>query len=194
MKKLLGLLILASAALAVAQDAPPPSQGTPPQPPPPPQRPTPALRALQQDAGMGEEMILVTFLQRRGSMQQLELSKEQSDALTAEMKKIDDQIAKIQGSMPEAIQKQAELVKEAKPDNAAVMAAVEKVWNLRMEQAKLQTQKILVIKNGLTVEQQKKALELIQQGRPARQPRQPRTPANRDTPPPPDAPPPPAKM
>jgi len=105
-------------------------------------------------------------------MEQLNLSAEQRNAVTDELKKIDVQIAEIQTALPAAIQKQADLIKVEKPNDKAVMKAVDNVWGLRGKMAKLQTQKILVIKKHLTVEQQKRALELMQESRAARRPPQ----------------------
>jgi Spy/CpxP family protein refolding chaperone len=176
MKKTLGLLALTLTTLAVAQDAttnaPPRAQQRQPRTPQTStNRPTP-VRPIQVD-GVAEEMSLVTFLLRPRTMEQLELTQEQRAAITNDLKKIDVQTAELQKGMAEAIQKQAELIKLDKPDHDDVMKAVDDVWALRGNLAKLQTQRILSVKNHLTSEQQKRALELMQESRPASRARTP---------------------
>lgn len=63
------------------------------------------------------------------------------------------------------MQKQAELMKAEKIDEAAVMAAIDEVWDARKEIAKNQARRIIVVKNILTPEQIGKALEIVKERR-----------------------------
>jgi len=67
----------------------------------------------------------------------------------------------------DAMEKQAELLKADKIDEAAVMAEIDKSFDARKEMAKRQTKRVIAIKAVLTPEQVAKALE-IAKDRPAR--------------------------
>ena len=64
-----------------------------------------------------------------------------------------------QGRMREAMKKQAQLLAADKIDEAAVMAAIEEVFELRKQAAKEQVKRIIAVKSVLTPEQIKKAKE-----------------------------------
>jgi len=59
------------------------------------------------------------------------------------------------------MERQAELLKSEKVDEAAVMAALEETWNARKEVAKLQTKRLVAVRSILTVEQIAKAREAM---------------------------------
>ena len=60
-----------------------------------------------------------------------------------------------------AMDKQAKLLKEPKIDEAAVMAAIDELFDLRKEMAKSQTKRMIAIKSLLTPEQLEKATEAM---------------------------------
>ncbi|MBO7683474.1 MAG: Spy/CpxP family protein refolding chaperone [Kiritimatiellae bacterium] len=62
-----------------------------------------------------------------------------------------------QGKMREAMKRQAQLLSADKIDEAAVMAAIEEVFELRKQAAKEQVKRIIAVKSILTPEQIKKA-------------------------------------
>jgi len=64
-------------------------------------------------------------------------------------------------SLRESMKKQTELLKADKIDEAAVMAEIDKAFDVRKELAKRQTKRIIAIKSILTPEQIAKALEEI---------------------------------
>lgn len=92
--------------------------------------------------------------------EKLGITEEQSaklKALNAEkdgLKEIDERIRK-------GMERQAELLKADKVDEAAVMAALDEVWEARKEVAKRQTKRIIAVKSILTPEQVAKAREAI---------------------------------
>lgn len=65
----------------------------------------------------------------------------------------------------EAIERQTNLMKEAKPDETAVMAAIDEHFNLRKEMAKAQMKRVLAVKALLTPEQIEAALETLKKMR-----------------------------
>lgn len=70
-------------------------------------------------------------------------------------KKINDIQAKIRAAM----EKQAELLKADSPDEDAVMKAIDELFRLRRDLAKVQTRRVLAVKKLLTPEQLKQATE-----------------------------------
>ena len=69
-----------------------------------------------------------------------------------------------QKKVREASMKQAELMKAEKIDEAAVMAAIDEVFELRKKMAKEQAKRTIAIKSILTPEQVKKAQEEMKNG------------------------------
>lgn len=74
-------------------------------------------------------------------------------------------IKELQLKTRDAMEKQARLMTEVKPDEAAVMAAIDELFDLRKEMAKTQTKRILAVKALLTTEQLEKALEEMKKAR-----------------------------
>lgn len=70
-------------------------------------------------------------------------------------------VGELQGKTRGAMEKQAKLMKEAKPDEAALMAAIDELFELRKEIAKLQTKRVLSMKALLTPEQLAAALDTM---------------------------------
>jgi len=65
----------------------------------------------------------------------------------------------------DSMEKQADLLEAEKIDEAAVMAEIDKAFELRKEMAKAQTKRIIAIKSILTPEQIAKALECKGKGK-----------------------------
>ena len=92
--------------------------------------------------------------------EKLGITEEQSaklKALNAErggLKELNERIRK-------GMERQAELLKADKVDEAAVMAALDEVWEARKEVAKRQTKRIIAVKSILTPEQIAKTREAI---------------------------------
>ena len=92
--------------------------------------------------------------------EKLGITEEQSaklKALNAEKDGLKDLNERIRKGM----ERQAELLKADKVDEAAVMAALDEVWEARKEVAKRQTTRIIAVKSILTPEQVAKAREAI---------------------------------
>jgi len=128
-------------------------------------------------------------------VEKLGLSEEQSAKLKEVNKGGQEAAGETQKKIRAAMEKQAELLKAKEIDEAAVMASVDEVFDLRKAAAKEQMKKIIAVRAILTPEQIEKAREAMKQMRGRRPEGQgyrgrPR-PEGQDNPPPP--PPPPAK-
>ena len=86
-----------------------------------------------------------------------------------------------QAKIREATMRQVELMKADKVDEAAVMKAIDEVFELRKEAAKEQAKRVIAVKSVLTPEQVKKAHEEMQKVFAARGDRGPRRNGPRDT-------------
>lgn len=86
-----------------------------------------------------------------------------------QIKKLDaDNRAKVQElqkKVRELVEKQAQLMKAEKIDEAAVMAAIDELFECRKEMAKVQTKRLIDVKAMLTPEQVKQATELLKEFR-----------------------------
>ena len=111
-----------------------------------------------------------------------------SDEVQLQIKKIDldsrKVIRELQKKTREAMEKQAKLMKEAKVDEAAVMSAIDELFDLRKEMAKAQIKRVLAVKALLTPEQLEKAVEEL---RKVREERRGKRDKKGQTPPPPPA-------
>ena len=85
------------------------------------------------------------------------------DATQIKIKEIDLDLRKtnreLQKKTREVMEKQAKLMKEAKVDEAAVMSAIDELFDLRKEMAEAQIKRVLAVKALLTPEQLEKAAE-----------------------------------
>ena len=85
-----------------------------------------------------------------------------SDEVKAQLKQLDrearESIKDLQQKTKAAMDRQASLLKESKIDEAAVMTAIDELFDLRKAMAKAQTKRIIAVKALLTPEQLEKAL------------------------------------
>lgn len=65
----------------------------------------------------------------------------------------------LQSQVRKGMERQAELLNAEKIDEAAVMAALDEVWAAKKEIAKLQTKRVIAVREVLTPDQIKQALE-----------------------------------
>lgn len=82
----------------------------------------------------------------------------------AKLKALNDDkssIRSIQERIRKGMERQTELLKADKVDEAAVMAAIDEVWDARKEVAKAQTRRVIAVKSILTAEQVKQATEAL---------------------------------
>ena len=75
------------------------------------------------------------------------------------------ELKELQAKVRQGSERQAELLKAEKIDEAAVMAAVEAVWNAKMAIAKVQTKRVIAIRSVLSPEQVRQALEIFRSTR-----------------------------
>ena len=92
--------------------------------------------------------------------EKLGITEEQSAKLKALHAEKDGQ-KELNERIRRGMERQAELLKADKVDEAAVMAALDEVWEARKEVAKRQTKRIIAVKSILTPEQIAKAREAI---------------------------------
>ena len=100
-------------------------------------------------------------------MQKIGVSDEQAKKLKASWKKIGDQSQKMDEEIHVLARQQAELAKQvlAQPgsDTKELMALVEKIGMLRIEQAKQAMQRVILIRDHLTPEQRTKLNALLEE-------------------------------
>ena len=105
------------------------------------------------------------------------LSEEQRGKIKEINKANRDNSEDLRKALRDAMEKQAELLKADKIDEAAVMAEIDKAFDARREMAKRQTRRVIAIRAVLTPEQVSKALEILkdrQQSKQARRGKGPR--------------------
>ena len=113
---------------------------------------------MQEGGSIG---FLVPLLQKPETAAKIGLSEEKAQALAASFAEIDAQLKAANGKLPAAFKKQADVLEAEPVDEAAVLAAVNEVWDLRREVAVLQTRKVVAIRQTLDAEQIGKARELL---------------------------------
>ncbi len=106
---------------------------------------------------------LVPLLQKPETAAKIGLPEEKAQALAATFADLDAQLKAVNEKLPAAFKRQAEALEAATPDEAAVLAAVNEVWDLRREVALLQTRKVLAIRATLGAEQIEKARALLRE-------------------------------
>lgn len=94
------------------------------------------------------------------------LSEEQKAKL-AEFKGAREANRELQKKVGEGMKRQMELLQAETIDEAAVMAAIDEVFEVRKQMAKEQTKRVIAIRSVLTPEQIKKARELMKEKRSA---------------------------
>jgi Spy/CpxP family protein refolding chaperone len=151
-KNMKSLMMTVVAALACAAFAQAPEGGAP--------------REGGRRGGMGPGMMgggammdpIVRMVSNPKAAEKLGLSEEQQAKLK-EINKIDEAGRERQKKVREAMMKQLDLMKADKVDEAAVMKAIDEVFELRKEMAKDQAKRVIVVKSILTPEQIAKAHE-----------------------------------
>jgi len=91
------------------------------------------------------------------------LSEEQQKKIKEIGKESRNGMDEMRKQLKETMKKQAELLKAEKVDEAAVMAEIDKAFDIRKEMAKRQTRRVIQIKAILTPEQVEKALTAVKE-------------------------------
>ncbi|MBO4709585.1 MAG: Spy/CpxP family protein refolding chaperone [Kiritimatiellae bacterium] len=151
MKSLIIVAVAALSCVAFAEGAP--EGGA---------RPEGGRRGFGHREGMGPMMggmdPIVRMVSNPAIAEKIGLSDEQKAKLN-ELKKGPEVARESQKKVHEAMEKQIELMKAEKIDEAAVMAAIDEVFELRKAMAKEQAKRVIAVKSVLTPEQVKKAHE-----------------------------------
>lgn len=103
--------------------------------------------------------------------EKLNLTEEQTAKIREITKSSQESTKALRDKMRAAMEKQAEILKAEKVDEAAAMAAIDELFEVRKEMAKAQTKRIIQVKAILTPEQLAKAKEEMgkrMSGRPSR--------------------------
>ena len=108
-------------------------------------------------------------------MQKVGITQEQVDKLKAALKDLDDASQKINEEIMTLSRQQGELARKVLVETGAnpeeLMQLVEKIGKLRTDQAKLMTQRIIIIRDNLTPEQRTKIGTVLQEEQQTRQQR-----------------------
>lgn len=116
---------------------------------------------------MGMDPIAIAVMRPR-IVEKLGLSDEQKEKLKAVTDRVKDSRESTDSKVREATMKEINLMKAEKVDEAAVMKAIDEVFELRKQMAKEQARRVIEIKSILTPEQITKAREEMRAGFAAR--------------------------
>lgn len=97
--------------------------------------------------------------------EKLAITPEQQEKLDACLKGGREQASARQKKLRDAMQRQMSLLEAEKVDEAAVMTAIDEVFDIRKEMAKDQTRRMIAVKSILTPEQIAKGFEELKQQR-----------------------------
>ncbi|MBQ9726642.1 MAG: hypothetical protein IJV65_03955 [Kiritimatiellae bacterium] len=114
------------------------------------------------DAGASLGFV-VPLLQKPETAAKIGLDPDKAAALAATFEDLDAQIEAVNEKLPDAFRRQADALDAAEPDEAAVLAAVNEVWDLRREVAVLQTRKLLAVRTTLDAGQIAAARKLLKE-------------------------------
>jgi len=106
---------------------------------------------------------IVRLVRNPAVAKELGLSDEQKAKIDEILKSGRD--PELQKELRDSMKRQSELLKAEKIDEAAVMAEIDKAFDIRKEVAKRQTKRVIAIKSTLTPEQVQKALEIVMKRR-----------------------------
>lgn len=121
---------------------------------------------MMADGGeMGDPMISRVLAPNSPMMKELSLAPEQVESLKKIFKDQNTEMMALREKMKEVSVKQAELMAQDLPDEAAVMKGIETIGAIRMETAKLLTGKMLAALRVLTPEQRTKMQALLKERR-----------------------------
>lgn len=118
---------------------------------------------------MGGEMMggdpVVRAVMNPRAAEKLGLSEEQKAKVAALRNSDKETVKALQEKVREGMKRQLDLLKAEKVDEAAVMKAIDDVFEARKEMAKAQTKRMISVKAVLTPEQITKALETMKEMR-----------------------------
>lgn len=109
--------------------------------------------------------MVLRFLTNPRFGQQFGITDEQRTALTASMTTYDEQIDALRPALEAALKAQTDALNQENPDEGQVMVAVDAVWKLRTDIAKIQTRKLMAVQKQLTPEQSTRLRTMMTQMR-----------------------------
>lgn len=116
-------------------------------------------------AGLTHANWIANRIASKEFLEKVGIQGEQAAKLKASMEAIDKQSAKLNEQIKIAAGQQAQIAKKVLAEPGAnvgeIMAIIEKIGKMRTEQAKLATQRLVVIRDNLTAEQREKASALL---------------------------------
>ena len=146
------LLMFATVALAAASLVAGPKEGR-----------EPGQRGRRGGMEGGSSDPVVRLVSNPKVAEKIDLSEEQRGKIKEINKANRDNSEDLRKALRDAMEKQAELLKADKIDEAAVMAEIDKAFDARKEMAKRQTRRVIAIKAVLTPEQVSKVLEILKE-------------------------------
>lgn len=118
-----------------------------------------ARSSLARGNWIGKRIMTPEFLEKIG------VTGEQAAKLKAKSDEIDKQAQQVEEAITKTAMEQAEIAKKVLSEPGAstddMMALIEKIGKLRTEQAKLATQRLIIMRDNLTPEQRQKASEAL---------------------------------
>ena len=116
-------------------------------------------RSLNRGNWVGKRVLTKEFMEKVG------IQAEQAAKIKAEIEVIDAKDSKLDEAINKAALEQAEIAKKVLSEPGAntdeIMKIIERIGQFRTEQAKLATQRLVVIRDNLTAEQREKASEIL---------------------------------
>ena len=158
------LMTIAAAALAIAAFAQEPGEGPRGGQRPGGHGPQMGMRGGMMPGGMGGDQSVMAVMNPKIA-EKIGLSEEVRNQIKELDKASREAMKDLQQKTRAAMDKQAELMKAEKVDEAAVMAAIDEVFEIRKAMAKSQMKRVLSVKALLTPEQIKAAVEAMKEMR-----------------------------
>ena len=109
------------------------------------------------------EMLLEQLSNNQKLMEETGITEEQITKIKDSLDEIKKKLIDLRGEMEKAGMDQAKLISAREMDEGAIMKAIEKLGGLKTETAKLEIQRMLVIKKNLKPEQLEKLKKSIQE-------------------------------
>jgi hypothetical protein len=119
----------------------------------------------RQRVGINRDNWIAKRVTSKEFLEKVGIQGDQATKLKASMESIDKQSAKLSEDIKQAAIKQAEIAKKVLAEPGAnvdeIMKIIEQIGKWRTEQAKLATQRLVVIRDNLTAEQRAKASAIL---------------------------------
>jgi len=156
------LTVLLASSLAWAQQAP--GNNEPHSEPRPTDRERPAMRFRGGPGGSGRSQGgLSRFIESAAAAKRFGITEQQQQAIGEEMEELRVREHQLREKVQQAAMLQAQLLLEKEIDREALMAAVEATGRIKTEMAKVHMEKLLIMREHLTAEQQAKIRQYMRE-------------------------------